>query len=165
MINYETFESSSEGEMDHGLFESAALSYQNRDKVTSEEKEAKRVERIKRKERKNNEKLKLKKEEERERRHRHRIKLKLEDIQRTGQLSSGLEELQDDVIMFRDSDRDSVVSYFRKAGAIKTTGLDTPTRILNNSNEFLPFKYSEALEQATRVVELASPKNQNLMTP
>jgi len=80
MINYETFESSSEGEMDRGLFESAALSYQNRDKITSNEKEAKRLERVKRKERKNNEKLKLKKEEARERRHRQRIKLKLEDI-------------------------------------------------------------------------------------
>ena len=56
MINYETFESSSEGDIDHGLFESAALSYQNKEKVTSEEKEAKRVERIKRKERKNHEK-------------------------------------------------------------------------------------------------------------
>jgi len=48
--------------------------------------------------------------------------------------------------MFRDSERDSVVSYFQKNGIIKSTGLDTPTRILNNSNEFLPFKYSEALE-------------------
>lgn len=56
MINYETFESSSEGEADRCLYESAALSYQNRDKVNSQEKEAKRIERIKRKEKKNKEK-------------------------------------------------------------------------------------------------------------
>lgn len=68
---------------------------------------------------------------------------------------STVEELQDDVLMFRDSERDSVVSYFKNHGALKTTGLDTPTRILNNSNEFLPIKYSEALEKATR--EIRSP--------
>lgn len=59
MINYETFESSSENEMDRGLFESAALSYQNKEKIiSSKEKEDKRLERVKRKERKVNEKLK-----------------------------------------------------------------------------------------------------------
>lgn len=141
MINYETFESSSGDELDRGLFESAALSFQNKEKqITSREKEAKRVERIKRKERKINEKIKQKKEEERERRKRNRIKLRIEDIQRKGMSSNvHLEEMQDDVLMFRDSDHDSVVSYFFKNGAVKETqGLDTPTRILNNSNEFLP---------------------------
>ena len=40
MVNYETFESSSEGEMSQCLFESQALSFQNKDKVvTSKEKE------------------------------------------------------------------------------------------------------------------------------
>lgn len=83
MINYETFESSSENEMDRGLFESQALSYQNKDKIiTSQEKEAKRIDRLKRKERKINEKLKLRKEDERERRKKLRIKLRLEDIMR-----------------------------------------------------------------------------------
>lgn len=66
MINYETFESSSEGEMSRCIFESQALSYQNKDKIiSSTEKEQKRLERLKRKERKINEKLKVKREEER----------------------------------------------------------------------------------------------------
>ena len=67
MVHYETFESSSEDEQaSKCLFESQALSYQNRDKMpTSQEKENKRIERIKRKERKLNEKLKVKKENER----------------------------------------------------------------------------------------------------
>ena len=80
------------------------------------------MERIKRKERKNNEKIKQKKEEERERRKRNRIKLRIEDIQRKGMSSDAqLEEMQDDVLMFRDSERDSVVSYFFKNGAVKET--------------------------------------------
>ena len=69
MINYETFESSSEDEMSRCIFESQALSYQNKDKQqTSAEKEHKRLERMKRKERKINEKVKIKKEEERQKR-------------------------------------------------------------------------------------------------
>ena len=59
MIHYETFESSSGDEMSRCIFESQALSYQNKDKVvSSKEKEQKRLERVKRKERKVNEKLK-----------------------------------------------------------------------------------------------------------
>lgn len=123
--------------------------------MTSQEKETKRLERIKRKERKNNEKIKQKKEEERERRKRQRIKLKIEDIQRKGMPSDlNLDELQDDVLMFRDSDRDSVVSYFYKNGAVKETlGLDTPTRILNNSNEFLPIQFNEDIKKAIKEIE------------
>lgn len=117
MINYETFESSSEGEMDRGLFESQALSYQNKEKmVSSKEKEDKRLERIKRKERKLNEKLKKKEEEDRARRKKHRIKLRLEDVKKQGKKDIQLEDLQDDVLMFRDSERDSVVSYFYQNG-------------------------------------------------
>ena len=59
MIQYETFESSSGDEMSRCMFESQALSFQNKDKVvTSREKEQKRIERLKRKERKVNEKIK-----------------------------------------------------------------------------------------------------------
>ena len=59
MIQYETFESSSEGEMSRCIFESQALSFQNKDKVvSSREKEQRRLDRLKRKERKVNEKLK-----------------------------------------------------------------------------------------------------------
>ena len=40
MIHYETFESSSEDEMSKGIFESQALSFQNKDKqISSTEKE------------------------------------------------------------------------------------------------------------------------------
>lgn len=64
MIQYETFESSSGDEMSRCVFESQALSYQNKDKevATSREKELKRLERLKRKERKMNEKLRAKNE-------------------------------------------------------------------------------------------------------
>jgi len=56
--------------------------------------------------------------------------------------------------MFRDSDRESVVSYFNKNGGVsQTRGLDTPTRILSHSNEFLPITYSEALMKAMKDVE------------
>ena len=50
MIHYETFESSSGDEMSRCIFESQALSFQNKDKVvSSKEKEQKRIERLKRK--------------------------------------------------------------------------------------------------------------------
>ena len=64
MVQYETFESSSGDEEEKCMFESQALSFQNKDKkvATSQEKEQKRIERLKRKERKVNEKLKTKKE-------------------------------------------------------------------------------------------------------
>ena len=63
MINYETFESSSGDEMSRCIFESQALSFQNKDKlISSKDKEQKRIDRLKRKERKLNEKIKEKKE-------------------------------------------------------------------------------------------------------
>ena len=66
MIHYETFESSSGDEMSRCLFESQALSFQNKDKVTSsKERDQKRLDRLKRKERKVSEKLKIKREDER----------------------------------------------------------------------------------------------------
>ena len=114
MIHYETFESSSDDEMSKCLFESQALSFQNKDKVvTSKDKELKRIERLKRKERKVNEKLKVKKENDRQRRNKERIKLKIKDSEKR---YLELDELQDDVLNFRDSDRESVVSYFIKTG-------------------------------------------------
>ena len=83
MIHYETFESSSEDEMSKGIFESQALSYQNKDKqISSTEKEQKRLGRLRRKERKLNEKLKAKREEERQTRKRERMKLRLQDVKR-----------------------------------------------------------------------------------
>ena len=72
MIQYETFESSSGGEeMSHGIFESEALSFQNRDKrQNSQEKEAKRVERLKRKYKKVDDKVKAYKVDEKMKRKR-----------------------------------------------------------------------------------------------
>lgn len=95
--------------MSRCLFESQALSFQNKDKViSSKDREQKRLERCKRKERKLNEKLKQKREDARLTRRKQRLKLNLTDIQN--------DELQDDVIHFKDSDRDSVVSYFLEHG-------------------------------------------------
>ena len=81
MIHYETFESSSGDEMSRCIFESQALSFQNKDKiVSSKEKEQKRLERLKRKERKVNEKLRAKKEDQRQNRKKERLKLQLTNI-------------------------------------------------------------------------------------
>ena len=81
MIHYETFESSSGDEMSRCVFESQALSFQNKDKVvSSKEKEIKRIERHKRKERKLNEKLKVKKETDRQNRKKERLKLQLTSV-------------------------------------------------------------------------------------
>ena len=60
---------------------------------------------------------------------------------------SQLDELQDDVLNFKDSDRESVLSYFIKNREADHL-VDTPTRILNKSNDFLPIKYDERLEKA-----------------
>ena len=110
MVQYETFESSSGDDEEKCMFESQALSFQNKDKrvATSQEKDQKRTERLKRKERKVNEKLKVKKETARQDRRKERLKLQLDSIQP--------DELDDDVIHFKDSDRDSVLSYFIKNG-------------------------------------------------
>ena len=48
------------------------------------------------------------------------------------------------MIQFKDSDRESVLSYFREQG-VSAAQIDTPTRILNKSNDFLPIKYDERL--------------------
>ena len=102
------------------------------------------MERLRRKERKLNEKLKAKREEERQNRKRERMKLRLRDVKR-----DDIDELQDDVINFKDSDRESVLSYFVKNGISNDfVALDTPTRLLNKSNEFLPLAYDEKLRKA-----------------
>jgi hypothetical protein len=53
------------------------------------------------------------------------------------------------MLQFMDSVRDSVVSYFNKDNLRdkfdEFAPLDTPTRILNNSNEFLPITYTDEL--------------------
>ena len=72
-----------------------------------------------------------------------------------------MDDMQDDVLNFKDSDRESVLSYFIKHGGedsqYKLHGLikqiDTPTRILNKSNDFLGIKYDERLEKAIDELE------------
>ena len=55
---------------------------------------------------------------------------------------------QDDVLEFQDSDRQSVLDYLQNTYAV----VDTPTRLLNNSNSFLPISS----------IEISKP---DLMTP
>ena len=149
MIQYETFESSSGDEMSRCIFESQALSYQNKDKIaTSNDKEKKRIERLKRKERKMNEKVKAKKEDARQDRKKQRLKLNLTDMNH-----DQFDELQDDVLNFKDSDRESVLSYFLEHGMAPLKQIDTPTRILNKSNDFLPLKYDARLQKAIEELE------------
>lgn len=47
--------------------------------------------------------------------------------------------MDEDMLQFKDSARDSVISYLKNPGEL----VDTPTRILNNSNDFLPLKSME----------------------
>lgn len=96
MVQYETFESSSGGEeMSHGIFESEALSFQNREKrQNSQEKEAKRQERLKRKYKKVDDKVRAAKIDEKMKRKRQkRLQLKLE---KTRYSEAG--EFEDDVL-------------------------------------------------------------------
>ena len=69
VINYETFESSSEDEFSQGAFESAAHSFQNKEKNADQDitelQDHKRIERQRRRERKHNECLKKRAENDR----------------------------------------------------------------------------------------------------
>ena len=56
------------------------------------------------------------------------------------------------MLNFRDSDRESVLSYFINNGKHKNQ-MDTPTRILNKSNDFLPITYDERLQKAIDNIE------------
>ena len=51
-------------------------------------------------------------------------------------LSNNLDE---DVLEFNDSVRDSMISYLEK----RDLRVDTPTRLLNKSNDFLPLESIE----------------------
>ena len=45
--------------------------------------------------------------------------------------------LQDDLLNFKDTDRDSIISYLEKETHHQHQVVDTPTRLVNESNEFL----------------------------
>lgn len=48
------------------------------------------------------------------------------------------DEYKDDILNFKDSERESVISYLEDTNEmINTNIIDTPTRIVNHSNEFL----------------------------
>lgn len=51
------------------------------------------------------------------------------------------EDCDDEFLQFKDSERESVISFFDQNDSIKGMyALDTPTRLVNHSNEFLPSK-------------------------
>ena len=76
------------------------------------------------------------------------------------------DEYADDVLNFKDSERDSVLSYMEDDEAIEEVPMfkqnkmlndnffknmvDTPTRIINHSNEFLPKKKKIAPEKLAK---------------
>ena len=92
--------------------------------------------------------MRVKKETARQDRKKERLKLNLTEVR-----ADQLDELQDDVLNFKDSDRESVLSYFAKHGEAPVKQIDTPTRILNKSNDFLPIQYDERLERAIDELE------------
>ena len=58
------------------------------------------------------------------------------------------------MLNFKDSERESVLSYFVKNGISNDfAAIDTPTRLLNKSNEFLPITYDEKLKRAVDEME------------
>jgi hypothetical protein len=59
-----------------------------------------------------------------------------------------LKDDEDDVLQFKDSERDEVIEYFKKRGSKNLKRVDTPTRLLNHSNEFLPMESIELPKQA-----------------
>lgn len=137
MINYETFESSSEDEFSQGAFESACASLVNKEKNPkvdiSDQIEQKRIERQRRKERKANEKVKNKMEQDRQKRKNIRKKFRLQSLG-----IDQFDEYHDDMLNFKDSERESVISYFEDPDQIILDNfVDTPTRLVNHSNEFL----------------------------
>lgn len=96
------------------------------------------------------EKKKQKEEQDRQGRNNIRRKYRIQSV--------GIEQYdqyQEDILNFKDSDRESLISYFEnnsdlgksRGGLIpkddffyRQNALDTPTRLLNHSNEFLPKK-------------------------
>jgi len=62
------------------------------------------------------------------------------------------DELQEDILNFKDSDRESLISYLQSAAALQNVPalrdlplpmIDTPTRLVNESNEFLEMQLSK----------------------
>jgi hypothetical protein len=63
------------------------------------------------------------------------------------------------MLQFQDSDRDSVIKYFQPRGkSIKP--VDTPTRLLNHSNDFLPIESIDLPTQTNPKDEVVTPRRE-----
>jgi hypothetical protein len=66
---------------------------------------------------------------------------------------------EEDMLQFQDSDRDSVIQYFQPRGkSIKP--VDTPTRLLNHSNDFLPIESIDLPSQTNPKDEVVTPRKE-----
>ena len=111
VAQFEIFESSSDDELSQCAFESAAESFQKREKgevETSKEKELKMKDKQRRQERKKLEKLKKKRDQEKEKKKEMRQAEKRKLAQNATDYFD--DELHEDLLNFRDSDRESLAS-------------------------------------------------------
>eukprot|EP00347_Sterkiella_histriomuscorum_P013533 403364346 len=142
VAQFEIFESSSEEELSQCAYESAAESFQKREKgerENSQEKEQKQKDRQRRVDRKKQEKLKKKKDQEKQNKKDQRLINQKKMAATTSMLEQlvDLEDIQDDLLNFKDSERESLISYLAES---RHRLVDTPTRLVNESNEFLGMK-------------------------
>ena len=165
VAKFEIFESSSDDELSQGAFESAAHSYQKRQDRIQEreeggveeeginesvvEKERRLKDKLKRQERKRLEKKRKEREQDRQKRKKE-LREQVQEIEdqnpqmTNAKIRGAEEEGMDDILNFKDSDRDSLLSYIQSAAVLIPEPLplpipmiDTPTRLVNESNEFL----------------------------
>ena len=64
------------------------------------------------------------------------------------------------MLQFKDSDRDEVIEYFRKRGSKSLKRVDTPTRLLNNSNDFLPVESIDISKPQNQKDEVITPRKE-----
>jgi hypothetical protein len=88
------------------------------------------------------------------------MKVKMLDLKKIKGAQPVNHNQDDDMLQFMDSVRDSVVSYFNKHNSDSVMDefapLDTPTRILNNSNDFLPITYDDSLQQLSATKSISA---------
>lgn len=133
-------------------------------------------------ERKNQEKKRKQREEDRKAAKKAHLLLGVENpYNQKGIKKIAEEEFQDDILNFKDSDRDSLLSYIQSASALpevqplsiksgknvvvpllntqspnlkllKVGLIDTPTRLVNESNEFLEMQLKKKRKKAAALV-------------
>ena len=64
------------------------------------------------------------------------------------------------MLQFKDSDRDEVIEYFRKCGSKSLKRVDTPTRLLNNSNDFLQVESIDISKHQNQKDEVITPRKE-----